>query len=393
MRKYENVRIEDLKPYANNARTHSKTQVAKIAKSIKEFGFINPVIIDGDLNVIAGHGRILAAKELGYTELPCLFVEDLTEAQKRAYILADNKLALDAGWDEDILRQELIALDEMDFDLDFTGFSEIEIEELLADDTAAVEDEADLEPPEEPISQLGNIWDLGGHRLMCGDSTSAESVKKLLGGVQADMLITDPPYNIDYEGKTKKKLKIINDKMDDDKFFWFLVDAFAAAKENMKGGAVFYIWHADTEGYNFRRACREVGWQVRETLIWDKGTMTLGRQDYQWQHEPCLYGWSDGAGHAWYGDRKQTTVIQMPKPQKSELHPTMKPIGLFDYQIRNSSKTGDVILDLFGGSGTTVMACEQNGRKACVMELDPRYCDVIIKRWEDFTGKKAVLVE
>lgn len=207
------------------------------------------------------------------------------------------------------------------------------------------------------------------------------------------MLITDPPYNIDYEGKTKKKLKIINDKMDDDKFFWFLVDAFAAAKENMKGGAAFYIWHADTEGYNFRRACREVGWQVRETLIWDKGTMTLGRQDYQWQHEPCLYGWSDGAGHAWYGDRKQTTVIQMPKPQKSELHPTMKPIALFDYQIRNSSKTGDVILDLFGGSGTTIMACEQNGRKACVMELDPRYCDVIIKRWEDFTGKKAVLVE
>ena len=393
MRKYENVRIEDLKPYANNARTHSKAQVAKIAKSIKEFGFINPVIIDGELNVIAGHGRILAAKELGYEELPCLFVEDLTEAQKRAYILADNKLALDAGWDEDILRQELIALDEMDFNLDFTGFSEIEIEELLADDTAAVEDEADLEPPDEPISQLGNIWDLGGHRLMCGDSTSAESVKKLLDGVKADMLITDPPYNVDYEGGTKKKLKIINDKMDDDKFFWFLVDAFAAAKENMKGGAAFYIWHADKQAHNFHRACREVGWQVREILIWDKGTMTLGRQDYQSRHEPCLYGWSDGAGHAWYGDRKQTTVIQMPKPQKSELHPTMKPIALFDYQIKNSSKTGDVILDLFGGSGTTVMACEQNGRKACVMELDPRYCDVIIKRWEDFTGKKAVLVE
>ena len=259
-------------------------------------------------------------------------------------------------------------------------------------------DEFDItedEPPEPPataISKRGDIWQLGRHRLMCGDSTVVEEVKQLMGGELADMLVTDPPYNVNYEGKTKNRLKIENDNQTDSSFRQFLVDSFTAADAVMKPGAVFYIWHSDSEGYNFRGACQDCGWTVRQCLIWNKNTMVMGRQDYQWKHEPCLYGWKDGAGHLWASDRKQTTVIDFNKPVKNDIHPTMKPVGLFDYQIRNNTKGNDVVLDLFGGSGTSIVACEQDGRICYTMELDPRYVDAIIQRWETLTGEKAVLV-
>lgn len=260
--------------------------------------------------------------------------------------------------------------------------------------TEIVEDEApEVDEESEPITKLGDIWKLGRHRLMCGDSTSIEQTEKLMGGQQADLLITDPPYNVSYEGGTNDKLTIMNDNMSNDDFRLFLVNAFAAADNVMKNGASFYIWHADSEGYNFRGACFENKWQVRQCLIWNKNSMVMGRQDYQWKHEPCLYGWKDGASHNWYNDRSQTTVMNFNKPQRNGEHPTMKPVELFDYQIRNSSKKGDNVLDLFGGSGTTMIACEHNGRNAYIMELDPKYCDVIIKRWETLTGEKAVLVD
>ena len=254
------------------------------------------------------------------------------------------------------------------------------------------DDNFEIELPEEPKAKKGDIYQLGNHRLMCGDSTSIDDVEKLMNGNKADMLLTDPPYNVDYEGKTKDKLKIKNDSMDNDSFRQFLRDAFTSADTVMKQGAVFYIWHADSEGYNFRGACFDIGWKVRQCIIWNKNCMVMGRQDYQWKHEPCLYGWKDGASHLWASDRKQTTVIDMAKPVKSDLHPTMKPVALFDYQIKNNTKGGDIVLDLFGGSGTTIMACEQNNRIAYSMEFDPHYVDVIIARWEKFTGQKAVLL-
>ena len=395
------VSIDGLKPYENNARTHSEEQVQKIVRSIEEFGFINPVLIDGNYGIIAGHGRVMAAKKMGMTEVPCLFIEDLTEAQKRAYIIADNKLALDAGWDEELLQIELAELQEMDFDITLTGF---ELEDLEDDEAQEViEDDFDAEPPKEPYVKVGNLYQLGKHRLLCGDSTKIDDVEKLMGGELADLLVTDPPYNValgmggsvDEARKRHRRtdgLVIMNDSMEDGEFYQFLYDFYTCAYAVMKPGASFYIWHADNEGLNFRLALKNAGFQLRQTLIWNKNTITLGRQDYQWKHEPCLYGWKDGASHNLYSDRKQSTVIDMQKPSKSELHPTMKPVELFDYQIKNSSKKGDNVLDLFGGSGTTLMACEQNGRRAFTMEYDPRYAQTIIERWEQFTGEKAVLL-
>lgn len=375
------VDIEKLIPYVNNAKEHSDSQVTKIAASIREFGFLNPVLIDKDFNIIAGHGRVMAAKKLEWKDVPCIFIEGLSEAQRKAYILADNRLGELADWDMELVTSELELLSELNFDIDLTGF------DLDLNQDEAVEDDFDTTPPEEPKSKHGEIYQLGNHRVMCGDSTSIDDVEKLLGGQQADLYLTDPPYNVDYEGGSG--LKIMNDKMDNDSFRQFLVDAFSAAKNVMKAGASFYIWHADSEGYNFRGACFDIGWQVRECLIWAKNSMVLGRQDYQWQHEPCLYGWNGGS-HCWYSDRKQTTLLKFDKPTKNGEHPTMKPVPLFDYLIKNSSKEGDIVLDSFGGSGTTIMACEQNNRKGYCMELDPRYVDVIIARWETFTGKKAV---
>lgn len=390
MRRYENVEIEKLIPYKNNARTHSDEQIEKIAKSMKEFGFINPILVDGNLNVIAGHGRILGAKKLGMKEVPCLFIEDLTEEQKRAYIIADNKLAEDAGWDKELLKIELEDLKNMNFDITLTGF-ELEDFDFSMDESEVIEDEFDETVPEEPKSKKGEIYKLGKHYLMCGDSTDINDVEKLMNGVKADMLLTDPPYNVDYQGGTG--LTIQNDNMDDETFREFLRMSFFNANSVMKEGAVFYIWHADSEGYNFRGACHDIGWKVRQCLIWCKNTLVMGRQDYHWKHEPCLYGWKEGASHLWASDRKQTTVLEFDRPSVSKEHPTMKPVGLFDYLIKNNTKKDDIVLDLFAGSGTSIIACEQNGRIAYSMELDPKYVDVIISRWEKLTGQQAERIE
>lgn len=378
------LKLGDIKPYDKNPRKNDEA-VQYVAASIKEFGFKVPIVIDKDNVIVAGHTRYKAAKKLGLKTAPCVVAEDLSDEQIKAFRLADNKVAEKAEWDLDLLDEEMIDL--VEFDMEQFGF------DLVVEmDEEVQEDDGDLEIPEEPKSKVGDIYQLGRHRLMCGDSTLIDNVQALMGGQLADLLLTDPPYNVDYTGKTKDALKIENDKMDDSSFRQFLIDAFTNADMVMKPGAVFYIWHADSEGYNFRGACKDAGWTVRECLIWNKNSMVLGRQDYQWKHEPCLYGWKDGAGHLWASDRKQTTVIDMNRPTKADIHPTMKPIALFDYQIKNNTKGGDIVLDLFGGSGTTIMACEQNKRNAYVMEFDPKYVDAIINRWETFTGQKAVLI-
>lgn len=387
-------KIEDLIPYVNNSRTHSDAQVAQIAASIKEFGWTNPILVDGDKGIIAGHGRLLAARKLGHKQVPTIELKHLTPAQRKAYVIADNQLALNAGWDTTLLTLELQELQKLDFDLDLLGFDPKELDKLLEPEQVEGLTDEDAVPdvPEEPKTRLGDIYRLGEHRLMCGDSCSITDMEKLCGGQLVDMWLTDPPYNVAYEGKTKDALKIQNDSMGDDQFRQFLRDAYVTADTVMKPGAVFYIWHADSEGYNFRGAAQDAGWKVRQCLIWKKSTMVMGRQDYHWKHEPCLYGWKEGAGHLWAADRKQTTILEFDKPSRNGEHPTMKPVALFEYQMLNNTKGGDIVLDSFGGSGTTMLAAEKNGRKAYLMELDPKYCDVIVKRWEDFTGKKAQLL-
>ena len=419
IRRYENVNIDKLKPYENNARTHSEEQVEKIANSIKEFGFINPVLIDGDYGIIAGHGRVLGAKQAGMTEVPCIFVEDLTETQKRAYILADNKLALDAGWDDAILKGELQFLQDNNFDISIAGFDMGEID-LNATPIEFQEDDYEATPPAEPKAKLGEIYQLGKHRLMCGSSTNIDDVAKLMDGEAIDLICTDPPYNVDYVGNTKDALTIENDNMNDGNFAEFLETAFNIMAQFLKDGGAFYIWHADSKGDIFRNACAENLGEVRQVLIWVKNSMVLGRQDYQWKHEPCLYGWKDGAGHYFIDNRTQTTVfedteqlqrmskdeliellyqiseektpvsvIHEKRPSRSELHPTMKPIALMGRLIKNSSREKEIVFDGFGGSGSTLIACEQLKRKCYMMELDPAYVDVIIERWEKFTGETA----
>lgn len=391
----EAIQIDALIPYARNSRTHSDAQVAQIAASIKEFGFTNPVLIDGGGGIIAGHGRVLAARKLGLTDVPCIRLDHLTDAQKRAYVIADNRLALNSGWDTEMLKVEFADLQELGFDLELTGFDLDEIKELLAPvGTEGLTDPDDAPPlPENPRTRPGDIWVMGKHRLLCGDSTSVSDLEKLTDGQLVDMWLTDPPYNVAYEGKTKDALKIKNDEMGDDQFRQFLRDAYTAADMVMKPGAVFYIWHADSEGYNFRGAAQDAGWKVRQCLIWKKSSMVMGRQDYHWKHEPCLYGWKEGAGHLWAADRKQTTILEFEKPSRNGEHPTMKPVALFEYQLLNNTKGGDQVLDSFGGSGTTLIAAEKNGRVARIMELDPKYCDVIVRRWQDFTGKIATHAE
>ena len=384
--KIEYLTLDKLKPYEKNARKHKEVDLSTIKASITEFGMSDPIGVWGKDNIIVeGHGRYLACKELGIEEVPVIHLDHLSDEQRRAYALAHNKTAEMSEWDFDLLGDEAESI----FNIDLSDFG-FDLSEDEEEETEVIEDEVPEEV--EPVAKQGDIWQLGRHRLMCGDSTSIDDVEKLMDGVKADMLLTDPPYNVDYEGKTKDKLKIKNDSMDNDSFRQFLRDAFTSADMVMKEGAVFYIWYADLEGYNFRGACFDIGWKVRQCIIWNKNSMTMGRQDYQWKHEPCLYGWKDGASHLWASDRKQTTVIDMAKPVKSDLHPTMKPVALFDYQIKNNTKGGDIVLDLFGGSGTTIMACEQNNRIAYSMEFDPHYVDVIIARWEQFTGQKAVLV-
>lgn len=385
--------ISALTAYENNSRTHPEAQIVQIAASIKEFGFTNPVLIDKTDGVIAGHGRLLAAKALGHTEVPCIVLAGLSDVQKRAYVIADNKLALNAGWDDSLLRSELFELSELGFDMELIGFTQDEIDALTPEQIpeGLTDEDAVPEVPADPISKPGDVWVLGKHRVMCGDSTSIDAVEALMDGGLADQLITDPPYNVAYAGKTKDAMTIKNDSMSDDQFRQFLRDAFVAADSVMKAGAVFYIWHADTEGYNFRGACQDSGWTVRQCLIWKKQTLVMGWQDYHWKHEPCLYGWKEGAGHLWATDRKQTTILEFDRPSRSTLHPTMKPVDLIEYQVLNNTKGQDVVLDLFGGGGSTLIACEKTGRHARLMELDPKYVDVIVRRWQEFTGKTATL--
>lgn len=389
------IPITDVVPYDKNPRNNDDA-VESTANSIKEFGWQQPIVVDKNNIIIVGHTRLKAAEKLKLETVPVLVAENLSEEQVKAYRLADNKTGELADWDMALLNEELEGIAELDMD-DF-GF------ELAEDSEEVVDDDFDVEVPDDPTSKLGQIYQLGNHRLMVGDSTDTKQVEALMGGQQADLLVTDPPYNValgmggsvDEARKRHRRtdgLVIMNDKMEDSKFREFLVSVYTAAKNNMKAGASFYIWHADSERFNFEGAAKDVGWQVRETLIWNKNSITLGRQDYQWKHEPCLYGWNEGGSHAWYSDRKQSTVLNFDRPTSSKLHPTMKPVPLFDYQIKNSSKQGDLVLDLFGGSGTTMIACEQNGRHAYLMELDPKYADVIITRWEEFTGKKAELVQ
>ena len=389
----EYVNVDELIPFAKNSRTHSGEQVAQIAASIKEFGFTNPVLIDESGGIIAGHGRVLAARKLKLAEVPCIRLTHLTDAQKRAYVIADNKLALNAGWDDAMLKLELADLKALDFDLDLTGFSADEIDALLAEEgTEGLTDPDDVpEVPVEPVTKLGDVWVCGQHRVMCGSSLEITAMERLCGDQRVDMLLTDPPYNVAYEGGTKEKLTIKNDSMSDEAFRNFLRDAFVTADAVMKPGAVFYIWHADKEGLNFRLSLKDSGWKDRQLLIWEKSSLVLGRWDYQSKHEPCLYGWKEGAAHLWAADRKQTTILKFDKPIRNGEHPTMKPVALFEYQLLNNTKGGDIVLDSFGGSGTTLIAAEKNGRIARIMELDPKYVDVIIKRWEEFTGQKAVL--
>jgi len=393
------VRIEQrpvagLIPYVNNSRKHSEEQVAQIAASIKEFGWTNPILVDGANGIIAGHGRLMAARKLGMEAVPVIELAHLSEPQRKALIIADNKLAMNAEWDNDLLMLELGELLEGGFDLDLLGFGKDELDALLSPTEATeglTDEDAVPEVPAAPVTVIGDVWLLGRHRVMCGDSCSITDMEKLVAGRQADMWLTDPPYNVAYEGGTKEKLTIQNDSMADDAFRQFLRDAYVTADSTMKPGAVFYIWHADSEGYNFRGAAQDAGWKVRQCLIWKKSSLVMGRQDYHWKHEPCLYGWKEGAGHLWATDRKQTTILEFDKPSRNGEHPTMKPVALFEYQMLNNTKGGDLVLDSFGGSGTTLIAAEKNGRHSCLMELDPKYVDVIIKRWQDFTGKTATL--
>ena len=375
-----NIKLSDLKPYERNPQ-NNKEAVDYVANSIREFGFKNPIIVDKNNVIVAGHTRYLACKKLGIKEVPCVIADDLTDEQIKAFRLADNKVAEIATWDLDLLDEELNDL--FNFDMSDFGF-DVGLEEL----EEAQEDEFDIdELPEEPKAKLGDIYQLGNHRLMCGDSTVEKDVNKLVGEATIDLLITDPPYNVAI--KNSRGMTIENDNMENDAFHEFLVNAFTNAYNVIKGGGCFYCWYASKEVVNFHTSLEESGFTVKQELIWNKNSMVMGRQDYQWKHEPCLYGWKETDPHVWYGDRKQTTVIDWNRPTKSDLHPTMKPIGLFDYQIRNSTKQGENVLDLFGGSGTTIMACEQNDRHAYVMEYDPKYVDVIISRWEQYTGKKA----
>lgn len=383
-------KTEDLIPYEKNPR-HNEDAITAVAKSIEKFVFKVPIVVDASNVIVNGHTRLKAAKYLGLKEVPTIIADDLTPEQIKAFRLADNKVGEIATWDEELLNAELDELADLDLDFDMTEFG-FDLPDIEGEEVEVIEDEFEEELPAEPISKLGDIYQLGRHRLMCGDSTNSLEVEKLMGNKKADLLITDPPYNVAYEGKGKEALTIKNDSKETNEFHSFLYEAFSAAINNMKLGSSFYVWYASSEVVNFHTALEEAGFLVKQELIWNKNSMVLSRQDYHWKHEPCLYGWASGGSHSWYSDRKQTTILNFDRPTVNKEHPTMKPVALFDYQIKNSSKQGDCILDLFGGSGTTLIACEQNEREAYLMELDPRYVDVIIARWEAFTGEVAVKI-
>jgi len=382
------VPISKLVPYVNNARTHSPEQVMKLRSSLREFGFINPIVIDRDYGIIAGHGRLLAAKEEGITEVPCVFVDYLTEAQKKAYILADNRMAMDAGWDEELLRVEIEALQGEAFDVSLTGFDEKELADLFKNgsDSDAEDDDYDLSAALEKAAfvERGDIWTVGRHRLMCGDATSAEDVAALMDGRKANLILTDPPYGISF--KSSSGLTIQNDSMKDEEFYHFLLDSFKNMADHLEKGGAAYVFHADTEGLNFRRAFIDAGFHLAGCCIWVKDSLVLGRSDYQWQHEPVLYGFMQNGKHPWYSDRKQTTIWSFAKPKRNANHPTSKPLDLLGYPIGNSTQENAIVIDTFGGSGSTLMACEQINRTCCTMELDEKYASVILRRYVDDTG-------
>ena len=382
------VPVSKLVPYVNNARTHSPEQVMKLRSSLREFGFINPIIIDRDYGIIAGHGRLLAAKEEGITEVPCVFVDYLTEAQKKAYILADNRMVMDAGWDEELLRVEIEALQGEAFDVSLTGFDEMELADLFKDgsDSGAEDDDYDLSAALEKAAfvERGDIWTVGRHRLMCGDATSAEDVAALMDDRKANLILTDPPYGVSF--KSSSGLTIQNDSMKNEEFYNFLLSAFENMADHLEKGGAAYVFHADTEGLNFRRAFIDAGFHLAGCCIWVKDSLVLGRSDYQWQHEPVLYGFMQNGKLPWYSDRKQTTIWNFAKPKRNANHPTSKPLDLLGYPIGNSTQENAIVIDTFGGSGSTLMACEQINRTCCTMELDEKYASVILRRYVDDTG-------
>ena len=385
--------INDLKQDHKNARKRTDRSAKLIAESLERYGAARSIVINEDNRILAGNGTIAGAKQAGIknvriietdgTEVIAVKRTGLTEDEKVGLAIADNRTSDLSEWDNDMLQQ-------LSEEHDLTPW--FEDDELLAEVLEPEQGNTDPddvpEAPPEPITKPGDLWILGNHRLLCGDSTDTVALERLMDGVNADLWLTDPPYNVNYEGGTG--LKIQNDNMKDAEFRQFLKDVYIAANCFLRAGAAFYIWHADSEGYNFRGAAVDVGWKVRQCLIWLKSSLVMGRQDYQWKHEPCLYGWTEGAAHTWHSDRKQTTILEFDKPSRNGEHPTMKPVELFEYQMANSTKPGDIVLDSFGGSGTTIIAAERINRKARLMELDPAYCDVIVKRWEDFTGNTAV---
>ena len=382
------VPLSKLVPYVNNARTHSPEQITKLRSSLREFGFVNPVIIDQDFGIIAGHGRVMAAKEEGIEEVPCVFVDYLTEAQKKAYILADNRFAQDAGWDEELLHIEIESLQGADFDVSLTGFDPDELADLFADDSDSdvKDDDFDLSAALEKAAfvKKGDIWTVGRHRLMCGDATSADDVAALMDGKRANLVVTDPPYGVSF--KSSDGLTIENDSMKGDEFYQFLLAAFQNVVANLEKGGAAYVFHADTEGLNFRRAFQDAGFHLAGCCIWVKNSLVLGRSDYQWQHEPVLYGFLQNGKHPWYSDRKQTTIWNYDKPKRNKNHPTSKPLDLLGYPICNSSQENGIVIDTFGGSGSTLMACEQSGRICYMLELDEKYASVILRRYVEDTG-------
>ena len=381
------VEIDKLIPYINNARTHSKEQINKLRSSLREFGFINPVIIGRDYGIIAGHGRVMAAREEGISEVPCVFVDHLTEAQKKAYIIADNRMALDAGWDEELLKVEIEALQAEAFDISLTGFGDDELSDLFGKDKDAIEDDDyDLTAALEKAAfvEKGDVWVVGRHRLVCGDATSAEDVALLMDGKKANLIVTDPPYGVSF--KSNSGLTIKNDSMKDEEFYNFLHKSFENMVAHLESGGSAYVFHADTEGLTFRKAFIDAGFHLAGVCIWSKNSLVLGRSDYQWQHEPVLYGFLKNGKHRWYSDRKQTTIWNFNKPKRNENHPTSKPLDLLSYPIRNSSQENAIVIDTFGGSGSTLMACEQTNRICFTMELDEKYASVILRRYVEDTG-------
>ena len=388
------VEINKLIPYINNARTHSVEQINKLRSSLREFGFINPVIIDKDYGIIAGHGRVLAAKEEGIEKVPCVLVDYLTETQKKAYILADNRMALDAGWDEELLKLEIEALQGEAFDIGLTGFDEKDLADLFKMDEGDVkDDDYDLTAALEKAAfvEKGDVWVVGRHRLVCGDATNEDDVAKLMDGKKANLILTDPPYGVSF--KSSSGLTIQNDSMKNDEFYNFLLAAFKNMVAHLEPGGGAYVFHADTEGLNFRKAFIDAGLHLAGCCIWVKNSLVLGRSDYQWQHEPVLYGFLQNGKHKWFSDRKQTTIWNFDKPKRNENHPTSKPLDLLAYPLKNSTQANAIVLDTFGGSGSTLMACENSNRICYTMELDEKYASVILRRYvEDTRDKENVYV-